>query len=51
MVWYGLVWFGMGGGQMTGEFIQEEISMLLFHLEKFSGWVAQAVIHMAQAVM
>ena len=27
MVQYGLVWFGMGGGQMTSEFIHEEISM------------------------
>ena len=28
MVWYGLVWFGMGGGQMTSEFIHEEISIM-----------------------
>ena len=29
LVWYGLVWFGMGGrGQMTIEFIHEEISIM-----------------------
>ena len=38
MVWYGLVWFGMvwfcwyslvwGWGQMTSEFIHEEISIM-----------------------
>ena len=49
MVWFGMVWYG-GGCQMTGEFIHEEISML-FHSEKFYGWVAQAVIHLVQAVM
>ena len=47
MVWYGfdgIVWYGVGGGgvggQITSEFINEEISML-FCSEKFSGgwWV------------
>ena len=34
-----LVWFGMGGCQMTSEFMWGEIS-ILFHLEKFhGGWV------------
>ena len=35
LVWLGMVWCGLG--QMTCEFIHEEISML-FHSEKFYGW-------------
>ena len=28
LVWFGLVQFGMGGGQITTEFVHEEISIM-----------------------
>ena len=34
VVWYdlvGMVWFGMGGGQMTSEFIHEEVTIMDYH--------------------
>ena len=40
MVWYVLVWFGMGGGgQMISEFIHEEISIM--DCKGFSGTIME----------
>ena len=45
MVWFGKDWYGFvsivwyGGGQMTSEFINEEISMLFCSKKFAGGWV------------